>query len=133
MSVAKEFQEYLIANGVMTTANSFVSRTPTVSLSSNDQWAIVAQPGSINGGNILQWKRTHNLLVVYRNSDGEIVYNKDDVILALLNNACVTLDSYRVLRCIANPMTELPLDIKEVHVGQWSITLELVTKINEES
>lgn len=129
MSVAKEIKDYLEASSLG--GSFFVSRTPSVSLSSDDQWAIVEAGGSISGGNILQWKRTHNLLAVYRNSKGEELYNKDDALLALLNMQCLALPSYRVLRCEVSPLQELDLAAKDVHVGQWAITLDIVTKDEE--
>lgn len=127
MSVAQELKDYLVTNG-LTTADKFtVSRMPTVNLTANDQWVVYAVPGSKAGGNILQWKRKHNVVIAYRNKDGDALYNKDDELQALLEQ-CVSLPSYKVLQVICNPMGELDLGTKEVHVGQWQITLDLVTK-----
>lgn len=127
MSVAKELKDYLVGAGLTTAEKFTVSRMPTVSLSQNDQWVVFAQPGSKEGGNILQWKRKHNVVIAYRNKDGDALYDKDDELQALLE-ACVTLPSYKVLRLICNPMGEIDLGTKEVHVAQWQITLDLVTK-----
>lgn len=134
-SVAKDLETYLVANNLCTDEQITVSRMPAsnqVSIAGDDMWVIVAQPGSKAGGNMRQWKRIHNLFILYRNSKGEVLYNKDDELQALLEQ-CVALEHYQVLRSICNPGGELPLAAKEAHVMQWQITLELVTKPSEES
>lgn len=135
MSVAEDLKQYLIAGGLATADNITVSRMPAsgnVSITGNDQWVIVQQPGTKSGGNLVQWKRIHQLFVLYRHSKGEVLYNKDDELQALLEQ-CVGLENYKVLRATCNPGGELPLAAKEAHVMQWQVTLELTTKVSEES
>lgn len=127
MSVAEDLLAYLVAGGLCNDADITVSRTPTVNLTGDNQWVLVAEPGSKSGGNILQWKRKHNVAIAYRNKSGEVLYNKDDELQALLES-CVALEHYKVLQIVCNPMGELALGATEAHVGQWQVTLELVTK-----
>lgn len=127
-NVAQDLKDYLVGGGLCTDEKITVSRMPTVNLTENDQWVVYAQPGSKSGGNILQWKRKHNVVIAYRNKSGDELYNKDDELQALLE-ACVALEHYKVLRVICNPMGEPDTGgVKGVHVGQWQVTLELVTK-----
>lgn len=128
MSVAKDLKDYLVNAGLTSNDKFTVSRAPTVSIAENDQWVIWQPPGSSKeGGNILQWKRKHNVVIAYRNKNGDALYDKDDELQALLEQ-CVSLSNYKVLRITCSPMGEIDLAIKEVHVGQWQVTLDVVTK-----
>lgn len=129
MSVAEELRAYLIGQGVTDDAHSKVSRMPANGQLEigEGQLIVVQEPGSISGGNLVQWKHTHNMLVIYRHKSGDELYNKDDEVKAAINR-CVTLPSYRVLRARCGSGGELPLEAQEVHVMQWAATLELVTK-----
>jgi hypothetical protein len=127
MSVSDDLRDYLVAGGLASLANFTVSRVSTVNLAENDQWVVFAQGGGKEGGNILQWKRKHNVVIAYRNSSAQALYNKDDVLQTLLE-ACVTLTNYKVLRITCSPMNELDISNSEIHVAQWQITLELVKK-----
>lgn len=131
-SVAQQLKDYLVDAGLCPANKFTVSRMPTVNLEENDQWVCWSDPGSKEGGNILQWKRKHNVVIAYRNKSGEALYNKDDELQALLE-ACVALQSYRVLQLVCNPMGEIETGNNAVHVGQWQITLDLITKNAEES
>lgn len=133
-SVAHELRAYLVAAGLCTDAEITVSRMPAngqVDIG-DGQWVLLQAPGSKSGGNILQWKRTHSITILYRHKSGDELYNKDDDLQKLFE-ACVDLPSYKITRATCPPGGELPLDAKEVHVMQWAATLELVTKENEES
>lgn len=130
-SVAHDLKKYLVNAGLCTDEQMFVSRVPTVNLTENDQWGIHASPGSKIGGNILQWKRKHNVVIAYRNKSGDALYNKDDELQALLE-ACVSLEHYKVCQLVCNPMGELDTNVKELHVGQWQVTLDVITKNNLE-
>lgn len=128
-SVAKELQDFLIAGGLFDAEHSTVSRMPAngqVDIG-DGQWVLIQQPGTKTGGNILQWKRTHSITVLCRRSSGDDLYEQDDLLQQKLE-ACVDLPSYKVIRCTCNPGGELPLEAKEVHVMQWQVTLDLVTK-----
>lgn len=135
MSVAEDLKQYLIGGGLTTADKITISRMPAngnISITGNDQWVIVQQPGTKTGGNLVQWKRIHQLFVLYRNSKGEVLYDKDDELQTLLEQ-CVGLTNYKVLRAICGSGGELPLAAKEVHVMQWQVTLELTKKLSEES
>lgn len=127
MSLASELRDYLIAEGVMTDERSFVSHIPAANLSLDDAWAIVAQGGSVSGGNILQWKRSHTLTILYRNNDGSQLYDKDDLLVDALNK-CVLLQNYQVISKSLNPMTELQLSANETHVASWQLQITTIKK-----
>lgn len=135
-SVVDELKSYLIGRGLCNADEITGSRLPAngkVNLD-NGQWGLYQMPGSVSGGNILQWKRTHNITVLHRNKSGEVLYDKDDQLLAAIEN-CITLPSYKILRKQIAPGAELPIQGNDVHVMQWALTLDLVVKnnINEES
>lgn len=135
-SVVKELKSYLIGRGLCAADEITASRIPAngkVNLD-NGQWGLYQTPGSVSGGNLVQWKRTHSITVLHRNKSGEALYEKDDQLLAAIEN-CITLPSYKILRKQIAPGAELPIQGNDVHVMQWTLTLDLVVKpnINEES
>lgn len=131
MSVVSELRDYLIGVGLTAAGKIKASSMPadgSVNLAEG-QWGIYQLPGSISGGNLVQWKRTHNIAIVHRNKDGDALYQQDDRLLEALS-ACVTLPSYRILRLVANPGGELPRQENNVHVMQWAVVIDLVLKSN---
>lgn len=131
MSVAADLKTYLVAQGLTTDDKITVSRVPAANLEADDNWVIVAQGGSISGGNLLQWKRTHQFVLLYRNKNGNALYDADDALITAIGD-CVELAGYRVLQKRLNPMTELELNGQETHVGTWQLELA-ITKKDEES
>ena len=125
-SVAEDLKTFLIAKGIATSDNINVSRTPAVTLEKDDQFVIAQQGGTKSGGNILQWKRNQNFLLLYRNKSGADLYAKDEQLLAL--EGCIVLDNYKVVGSDINPMTELELGTNEVHIGSWQVQLRIVKK-----
>lgn len=129
MSVAHDVKAYMVAGNIADEANITVSRMPATGQVNiaEGQWVVILAGGSKSGGNLLQWKRTHSITVLHRSKSGDALYNADDALQALFDS-CNVLDNYRVLRATCNPGAELPLAAKEVHVMQWQLTLDLVTK-----
>lgn len=129
MSVAHDVKAYMVANMGIDEANITVSRMPAngqVNIA-DGQWVVILGGGGRSGGNLVQWKRTHSITVLHRSKSGDALYNKDDELQATFAG-CTLLDNYRVLRAICNPGAELPLAAKEVHVMQWALTLDIVTR-----
>jgi len=126
MSIAEDFKQFLIIKKIGNANNISISRSPAVNIEKDDNFTIVAQGGFKSGGNVLQWKSTYNLLLIYRNRRGEELYKKDELLLNL--NGCISLTNYKIARAVINPMSEIDLGINEVHVGQWNIQLEIIKK-----
>lgn len=126
-NVAEDFKKFLVDQGITTNENIKVSRTPAVNLEKDDQFAIVAQGGFKTGGNILQWKRNQNFLLLYRNKSAENLYEKDEQLIAL--EGCISLENYKLVGpAEINPMTELELGTNEVHIGSWQVQLRVIKK-----
>lgn len=128
-NVATDVKAFMVAGLSIDETNITVSRMPATGQVNiaEGQWVVILAGGSKSGGNLLQWKRTHSITVLHRSKSGEALYNKDDELQALFAG-CTLLDNYRVLRATCNPGTELPLAAKEVHVMQWALTLDIVTR-----
>jgi hypothetical protein len=123
-SVAEDLKQFLIENEIGTDENIHVSNSPAVNLEQDDQFVIVQQGGTKTGGNILQWKRNQNFLLLYHNKSGADLYTIDKQLLAI--EGCIILDNYKVVGSQISPMTELELGTNAVHIGSWTVQLGIV-------
>ena len=125
MTLAEDFADYLA-----TTLGSAVTvgQLPGKPQALDNQWAVVQAGGQpATGGNILLWRQTNLLRVLYRSSSGGAIQLADTA-LRLATSGFIPLQTARVLSATVSPIQDSDQDAEGRKTVFWQVQIDISIK-----